>query len=158
MTNTASENDLRLLLESASINEVDLRRAEITLATLPQLAGITYADAIKLFEENEKILEVTPVHDPAWQQLSEWRSQYLRYATALNIHQKLGRHDHEIPIHALVSVNGLTTEVNIHIPKYGYFPHRRKDCIESLIRDRLRRASRYAGSLRTRPVVEFIEL
>lgn len=155
---TAAEKDLRLLLESDPIGEVELRRAEMMLALFPQLAGVTYPEAIKLYQDNEEIYKATPVHDPAYAKLGEWRSMYLRYASAMNIHQKLGRHDHEMPVHALVSVNGITTEALFYIPIYGYYEHQRKLRIEDVIRFRLRRSSRFAGSIRIRPEIDYIEL
>lgn len=160
MNLTPNEKSLKDLLEDMGPGSQQKQaRAELTLRVLgKQYEGITYDQAIMLYEENANILLHTPWTDPAHEYLITQRDQLLKLAGALNDVHILGRHDHEIPVHALVSVGGTAVECTVHVPKLNYMPALRNKAILSTIASKASASSQWAGSLRRGVDIDYVEL
>jgi hypothetical protein len=158
--NFIQEKKLKDLIEDRGIGiqEQNLK-ARLTKQVLePHFAGLTYDEAIRLAEENEDILQFTSVHDPAFQYLITTRNRYLQWASAVNDVDIMGRYDHMLPVHALVSVDDVTAECNFHIPKLYYNERERNAIIAATLRQKLMRSSDWAAPLRSMRSIDFVEL
>jgi hypothetical protein len=156
----AEEKQLKALIEDMGVGcRIRAYRAEANKRILgPHLNGITYDQAIQLIKEsNEQLSYMTP-HDPAYLFMINQRNQMLKWATSLNDDESMGRHDHELPVHALVSVDGVTVECNFYIPQLYYIEHERHNLIKQTIREKVLRSSQIAGSMRNPSSIDFVEL
>lgn len=160
------EEKLKDILEDAyGIPILNVRRAEMALRIYkeyaPQPTGgleLTYDECILLVKENNDILEHMPATDPAYQFMITQRNAMLKHATALNDYNALKRHDHEYPVHLMVSIVDVTVECTIHIPQLYYWAYERNKTIGSVLRNKIAGHTEWAGSYRNPPEIDFVEL
>ncbi len=81
-----------------------------------------------------------------------------KWATAMNDDESMGRHDHELSVHALVSVDGVTVECSFYIPQLHYSAHERHKLIKQAIREKILRSSQFGASMRNPSTIDFVEL
>jgi hypothetical protein len=157
---SVQEQKLKDLIEDrgVGIQEQSLK-ARLTKTLMEKdYGGLTYDEAMRLAEENDDILQFTPAHDPAFMYLVTTRNNMLKWAEVMNDVSIMGRYDHMLPVHALVSVDNVTVECKFHIPKLYYNERERKTIIESQLRQKLHRSSDWAASVRRPPTIDFVEL
>lgn len=154
------EKNLKDLIENRGVgSEAAAFRAAMTLRLYQQrFEGITYDEAIALANENDLTIQHMSVDDPAFLHLIEMRNAFLKYATALNDIENMGRHDHELPVHALVSVAGVAIECNFHIPRLYYRKHEREKIITSTLRGKINQSNDWVGTYRHPSKIDFVEL
>lgn len=158
--NSSQEQRLKDLIEDRGIGiqEQNLK-ARLTKTLLERtLGGLTYEDAVRLADEQDDILQYTPAHDPAFLHLVTTRNNLLKWAEVVNDVDIMGRYDHMLPVHALVSVDGVTVECNFHIPRLYYNERERKNIILSQLRQKVARSSDWSASLRRPAAIDFVEL
>lgn len=156
---SSKEEKLKALIENMGVGaDQDTFKANLVLRTYTHLDGISYDEAIQLVKENNDVLQHMSVHDPAWEGLCKMRNDMLRYASAINLSRTMGRHDHEAPVHALVSVNDITVECNFYIPLLYLTMYSRERVIMETIKSTIGRSSEWSGSLRHSTKIEFVEL
>lgn len=157
---TAEEKQLKALIEDMGVGaRIKAYRADMNRRLLePHFKGITYDQAIQLIKEGNEQLSYMNAFDPAYLYLIEQRNAMLKWATLLNDEETMGRHDHELPVHALVSVDGVTVECQFHIPQLYYVAHERAKLIKQVIREKIMRSSQFGASLRVPSKVDFVEL
>lgn len=123
-----------------------------------QIKGLTYDEAISLANENELTMSHMSAMDPAFEFMANSMLTMLKVAEALNNVNCLGRHEHQLPVHALVSVGDTAVECNFHISRVGYTSHRRKELIIKAIRQEISTSSDWAGSHRHPSEIDYVEL
>lgn len=157
---SAQEKKLKDLIEGMGAgHDQKAAKAQLTLRLyVDKLSGISYDEAILLVKEQNETLKHMSVHDPAFGYFIAQRSEMLRYATALNDHRTLGRHDHEFPVHAIVSVDNVAVECNFHIPQLNYYPFNRDSIIRSTLRQLISASSDWSGGFRHQAKTDFVEL
>lgn len=156
----SQEKKLKDLIENMGVGgQNNAMLSAITAKVLrDRFEGITYDEAIRLVKENNEMLAHMPPTDQAYEYFCENRNNMLKWATALNDTEILGRHDHEFPVHALVSVDGVTVECNFFIPQLHYYHRMREQQIISTIRRLVAVSSEWSGGFRRPAKIEFVEL
>jgi len=155
------EQQLKDLLEDRGPGtELLKRRADTTLKLYKDRIGpISYDECIKLVAENNQLVKDCGPFDPAYDFLASQRNTFLKIAEALNDIENMGRHDHLLPVHLLVTVNDTTVECNMWIPQLYYRESDRERIIISTIYGKLQPSSEWGGALRYgRQKVDFVEL
>lgn len=154
------EKHLKDLMEDRGPGSEHLqRRAEMTLRMYASKIGpLTYDECIKLVVENDQLAQDCGPFDPAYDFLTRSRNDFLKIAEALNDHDVLGRHDHQLPVKVLVSVDNIAVECELWIPKLYYRDSDRNRIIQSTIHGKLNQSSEWSGSLRYGPKIDFVEL
>lgn len=154
------EQQLKDLIEDRGTgSEFLARRAETWMRVWSNKFGpLSYDECIQLVAQNDPLIEDCGPFDPAYTFLVEQRNSMLKYAEALNDSESMGRHDHQLPVHALVSVDGVMVECNFWIPKLYYRENDRRRLIMSTLRSKLNTSSSWAGSIRLQSAVDFVEV
>ena len=159
LNNSPTEQSLKDLLEERSGSTTALTlQAEVTLRIYKDLEGISYDELMMLAKENQEILEhMTPL-DIAYNTLLTNRNNFYKVAGALNDLKSMGRHDHLLPVHAMVSVNNITVEANFWIPKLNYRNGDRATIIQNHINAKIGSSPQWRNSFRNTTNVDFVEL
>lgn len=156
---SSKEQKLKALIEDMGVGSRQKAfKADMAVKLYPQFTDITYDEAMSLVKDNNDTLEHTSVFDPAWEYLANQRNQMLKWAGIQNDTKVLGRHDHEFPVHALVSIDDVTVEVNFYIPRLYYSKDRREDIIRSVLLEKINQSSEWSYGLRRQKNIEFVEL
>lgn len=157
---TTEEKHLKALLEDMGTGcRIKAYRADMNKRLLePHFKGITYDQAIALIKETNEQLSYMNAFDPAYLFLIEQRNRMLKWATIMNDEETMGRHDHELPVHALVSVDGVAVECQFYIPQLHYFEHERKKLITQAIREKVISSSQFGAGMRNPAKIDFVEL
>lgn len=156
---TAAEKSLKDLLEDRSVG--DSRRvqfAEMTKRAYGELKDVSYDELIQLHNEAVEVLKVTSPMDISYEYFLKQRDILLKMATAVNDAENMGRHDHLMPVHALVSVRNVTVESEFWIPKLNYRASERDNIIRSEIIRRMNDSSTWTPSMRHRADIDFVEV
>lgn len=155
---SAAERSLKNLLEDKSVgNHFRVGHASVVANAYPELKGISYDELIALSTEASDILEHTPPHDPAYEYLLTNRNRCLKMAKAVNDRDNMGRTEHMLPVHLLVTVGSTTVEANIWIPRINYRASERDNHIRLEITNRLNDSSEWSGGIRHGQKIDFIE-
>lgn len=156
----ARENDLKLVMSDMGPVSNPLRfRAEMTLSIHKEnLKDLSYDDAIKLADDADVQIKLCGPFDPAYNYLVNSRDIYLKWASALNVVNTLGRRDHEIKIHAMICVDETTIECDFYIDRLHYSDTRRNTIIQNAIRERLAASSQWRGAMRRPITIDYVEL
>lgn len=156
---TSAEKSLKDLLEDRSVG--DSRRvqfAEMTKRAYKELEGVSYDELMQLHNEAVEVLKVTPPFDISYEYFLKQRDVLLKMATAVNDAENMGRHDHLLPVHALVSVRNVTVESEFWIPKLNYRASERGNIIRSEIVRRMNDSSTWTPSMRHSADIDFVEV
>lgn len=154
------EQKLKNLLEDMDVGlERQKARAELTLRAYARAyEGITYDEAMLLVKQHTETLEHMDAFDPAFEYFVQERDNLLRWAQACNDFHLLGRHEHELPVHAIVSVGSTSVECNFHIPRLHYRDKERAAVIMRTIRGKVAASSEWSGGFRHTTKIDFVEL
>lgn len=158
--NIGRENQLKDLLEDRGPGSERLKRHADTMLSfyMRTIGPISYDECIKLVNENSQLIEACGPFDPAYDYLATQRNTFLKIAEALNDRDNMGRHDHMLPVHLLVTVGNTTVECNMWIPQLYYRKSQRESIIRSTIHGKLRDSSEWSGGLRHGNKIDFVEL
>lgn len=159
LNNNPTEQSLKDLLEERSgTTTAKTLHAEMTLRMYKDLEGISYDELMMLANENQAMLEhMTPL-DPAYEVLLVNRNNFYKVAGALNDLKSMGRHDHQLPVNAMVSVNNITVEASFWIPKLNYRQGDRERIIQGHINKKIGESPTWRNSFRSITDIDFVEL
>lgn len=147
-----------LLSDMGSDGGLKTRMAELHLKHLdPQLKQLSYDEAIALGRQAEEHLEVMGPFDPAFAYFVNQRNQFYQLAGYINDKDTMGRKEHLIPCHLLVSVGSIAVEATLHIPKANYSKLNHDAMVRREIFNRLNTSSTW-GNVRNRNTVDFVPL
>lgn len=157
--NVSNEKKLQALLENRGVgDEAAKKKAQLTMMVYSDMEGITYDECIMLYNEAIKLLEHTPPNDIAFDFLIRQRDNALKYAGAINDFNNMGRKDHLVPIHALVSVDNTCAEVTMHVNKLHLRTDNRHAHILHDIINRVKASSEWSPSIRHAVKIDYVEL
>lgn len=157
----SKEQELKALLENRGTGDVtnhNLAEMMLTRSFIPKYGEMTYDEVILLAKSNQETLNNLPPLDQAFDYFYNATHDMYRYAKALNDARVMGRKDHLIPVHVIVTVNGVTTDAEIGVSRVNYTERRHNDLIRSTILQQLSTSSAWRGSIRHPLDFDFVEL